>query len=41
MDAKFSPRVRDILTYSHEEAVRLGNNYIGLEHLFFGMGRDG
>lgn len=41
MDAKFSPRVRDILTYSHEEAVRLGNNYIGLEHLFLGMVRDG
>lgn len=41
MDAKFSPRVRDILTYSHEEAVRLGNNYIGIEHLFLGMIRDG
>ncbi len=41
MDAKFSPRVRDILTYSHEEALRLGNNYIGLEHLFLGMVRDG
>ncbi len=41
MDAKFSPRVRDILTYSHEEAMRLGNNYIGLEHLFLGMVRDG
>jgi ATP-dependent Clp protease ATP-binding subunit ClpC len=41
MDAKFSPRVRDILTYSHEEAVRLGNNYIGIEHLFLGMVRDG
>ncbi len=41
MDAKFSPRVRDILTYSHEEAIRLGNNYIGLEHLFLGMVRDG
>lgn len=41
MDAKFSPQVRDILSYSHEEAVRLGNNYIGLEHLFLGMVRDG
>ncbi|MFA6786618.1 MAG: ATP-dependent Clp protease ATP-binding subunit [Bacteroidales bacterium] len=41
MDAKFSPQVRDILTYSHEEAIRLGNNYIGLEHLFLGMLRNG
>ncbi len=41
MDAKFSPQVKDILTYSHEEALRLGNNYIGLEHLFLGMVRDG
>lgn len=41
MDAKFSPRVRDILTLSHEEAKRLGNVYVGLEHLFLGMLRDG
>lgn len=41
MDAKFSPQVRDILSYSHEEAIRLGNNYIGLEHLFLGMLREG
>jgi ATPases with chaperone activity, ATP-binding subunit len=41
MDAKFSPRVRDIMTYSHEESERLGNAYIGLEHLFLGMLRDG
>ena len=41
MDAKFSPQVRDILSYSHEEAIRLGNNYIGLEHLFLGMVREG
>ena len=41
MDAKFSPRVRDILTLSHEEAKRLGNAYVGLEHLFFGMLLEG
>ena len=41
MDAKFSPRVRDILTLSHEEAKRLGNVYVGLEHLFLGMLREG
>lgn len=41
MDAKFSPQVKDILTFSHEEALRLGNNYIGLEHLFLGIVREG
>ena len=29
------------MTYSHSEAVRLGNAYIGLEHLFLGMLKDG
>ena len=41
MDAKFSPRVRDIMSLSHSEAVRLGNPYIGLEHLFLGMLKEG
>ena len=41
MDAKFSPRVRDILSFSHEEAKRLGNAYVGLEHLFLGLLKDG
>ena len=41
MDAKFSPRVRDILSLSHEEAKRLGNAYVGLEHLFLGMLKEG
>ena len=41
MDAKFSPRVRDIMSFSHSEAVRLGNPYIGLEHLFLGMLKEG
>ena len=41
MDAKFSPRVRDIMSHSHSEAQRLGNAYIGLEHLFLGMLKDG
>ena len=41
MDAKFSPRVRDIMSYSHSEALRLGNAYIGLEHLFLGMLKEG
>ena len=41
MDAKFSPRVRAILSLSHQEAQRLGNAYVGLEHLFLGMLREG
>ena len=42
MDAKFSPRVREIMFRSHEEAVKLGNSYIGLEHVFLGIidGKD-
>ncbi|MBP7679299.1 MAG: ATP-dependent Clp protease ATP-binding subunit [Bacteroidales bacterium] len=41
MEAKFSQRVKDVLTYSREEAIRLGNNYIGLEHLLLGILREG
>ena len=41
MDAKFSQRIRDVLSYSKEEAVRLGNNHLGVEHLFLGILRDG
>lgn len=41
MEAKFSQRVKDVLIYSREEAVRLGNDYIGLEHLFLGIVREG
>jgi len=41
MEAKFSQRVKDVLIFSREEAQRLGNNYIGLEHLFLGMIREG
>ncbi len=41
MEAKFSPRLKDVISYSREEALRLGNDYIGLEHLMLGMIRDG
>ena len=41
MDSKFSQRIRDVLSYSKEEAIRLGNNYIGTEHLFLGILREG
>ncbi|MCF8295652.1 MAG: ATP-dependent Clp protease ATP-binding subunit [Bacteroidales bacterium] len=41
MDSKFSQQIRDVLAFSREEAVRLGNDYIGTEHLLLGMLRDG
>ena len=41
MEAKFSPRVKDVITYSREEALRLGHDYIGTEHLLLGLIRDG
>jgi ATP-dependent Clp protease ATP-binding subunit ClpC len=41
MEARFSPRVKDVITYSREEALRLGHDYIGTEHLLLGMIREG
>jgi ATP-dependent Clp protease ATP-binding subunit ClpC len=41
MDSKFSQRVKDVLAFSREEAIRLGNDYIGIEHLMLGIIRDG
>ncbi|HNA31646.1 MAG TPA: Clp protease N-terminal domain-containing protein, partial [Flavobacteriales bacterium] len=41
MDAKFSPRVREVITYSREEALRLGHNHIGIEHILLGLIREG
>lgn len=41
MDSQFSSRIKDIIGYSREEAIRLGNDYIGQEHLFLGILRDG
>ncbi len=41
MEAKFSPRVKEVINHSREEALRLGHDYIGLEHLMLGMIREG
>lgn len=41
MEAKFSPRVKDVITFSREEALRLGHDYIGTEHLLLGIIREG
>jgi ATP-dependent Clp protease ATP-binding subunit ClpC len=41
MDAQFSAKVKEIISYSREEALRLSNDFIGAEHLMLGMIRDG
>ncbi len=41
MDENFSPRVKDVIGYSKEEALRLGHDYIGTEHLMLGLIREG
>ncbi len=41
MEANFSPRVKDVITFSREEALRLGHDYIGIEHLLLGIIREG
>jgi len=41
MDSNFSIKVREIISYSREEALRLGNDFIGTEHLLLGLIRDG
>jgi len=41
MDLNFSPRIRDVLSFSKEEAERLGNRYISPEHLMLGLLREG
>ena len=37
MEAKFSPRVKDMISYSRDEAVRLSNEFVGAEHLLLGL----
>lgn len=41
MDENFSPGVRDVITFSKEEALRLGHDFIGTEHLLLGLIRKG
>ena len=37
MNSKFSPKVKKIISISRDEAIRLGNDFIGTEHLLLGM----
>jgi ATP-dependent Clp protease ATP-binding subunit ClpC len=41
MEAKFSPKVKEVIQYSREEALRLNHDYIGIEHLLLGLIREG
>ncbi len=41
MDSNFSSKVKEIISYSREEALRLGNDFIGTEHLLLGLIREG
>ena len=41
MDSNFSTQVKEIIAYSREEALRLGNDFIGTEHFLLGLIRDG
>ncbi len=41
MEDKFSPKVKEIISFSKEEAIRLGHEFIGTEHLMLGILKDG
>lgn len=41
MEGNFSNRVRDVISFSREEAIRMGHDYIGTEHLLLGIIREG
>ena len=37
MEAKFSPRVKDLIRISREEALNLNNDFVSPEHLLLGL----
>jgi len=41
MDGNFSDRLQEVIRLSREEALRLGHDYIGTEHLLLGIIREG
>ena len=41
MNGMFTDRVKKVLQIAREEAVRLGNDYVGTEHLLLGLVREG
>lgn len=40
LDSRFSEELLEVINRGKEEAHRLGNNYLGIEHLFLGIIRD-
>ncbi|MEM2126206.1 MAG: Clp protease N-terminal domain-containing protein, partial [Candidatus Methanosuratincola sp.] len=40
MESEFSPKAREIVSQSREEAIRLGNDYVGLEHVALALLRE-
>ncbi|MEN3041075.1 MAG: ATP-dependent Clp protease ATP-binding subunit [Bacteroidia bacterium] len=40
MESEFSPKAREIVSQSREEAIRLGNDYVGLEHIALALLRE-
>ena len=41
MEKKFTEELKKAVSYSREEAIRLGNDYVGIEHIFLGILREG
>lgn len=41
MNNMFTDRVKKVLQYAREESVRLGDDYIGTEHLLLGLVKEG
>jgi len=41
MNKRFSFQVKKVISLSREEAIRLGHDYIGTEHLLLGLIKDG
>jgi len=41
MDGNFSDRLQEVIRASREEALRLGHDYIGTEHLLLGIIKEG
>ena len=40
MDANFSSKAKSVIEHSREEALRLGNDYLGVEHILLGILRE-
>ena len=40
MNRRFSPKVKEVISRSRDEALRLGHDYIGTEHLLLGIAQE-